>query len=198
MDRSALRRRGLRLEYLTIAWNVGEVGVTVLLGVLARSLALVAFGLDAVIEIFASLVIVWHLRDETPPPHRLARTHRLIALSFFVLAVSLSIGAVVSLANGHAPDASIPGIVYLGFAATAMLALAIAKRRVAADLGDGPLASEAAVTYLDAALASGILLSLVLNAALGWWWADAVATLLVAAVAVNEGRESLEVAAEVA
>lgn len=196
MDRSELRRRGLRLEYLTIGWNFGEVVITVVLGVAARSLALVAFGLDAVIEIFASSVIVWHLREAEPPPARLARTHRLIGVSFFGLALSLGIGAIVSLVNGHVPEESVFGIAYLAAAALAMLGLALAKRKVARGLDDGPLASEANVTFLDAGLALSILAALVLNATVGWWWADAIATLVVAAVAFNEGRESLEEAAE--
>jgi divalent metal cation (Fe/Co/Zn/Cd) transporter len=197
VDNADLRRTGLRLEYATIAWNAGEVVVTVALGVMARSLALVSFGLDAVIEIFASFAVVAHLRESEPPPHRLARTHRHIGLSFFALAAVLSIGAVVSLANRHEPDESFLGIGYLAAATVAMLILAIAKRRVARGLGDGPLAAEAGVTFLDAALAASILLALVLNAAAGWWWVDAVATLVVAAVAANEGRESFEEGARV-
>ncbi|HSG78493.1 MAG TPA: cation transporter [Acidimicrobiia bacterium] len=192
MERDRLRRWALRLEYVTIGWNVGEVVVTIVLGVLARSLALVAFGLDAVIEIFASGAVVAHLREHEPPPESLARTHRHIGLSFLALAVVLAIGAIVSLANRHEPDESIVGIVYLAMATVAMLSLAIAKRRIALRLGDGPLAAEAGVTYLDAALAASILTALVLNAVAGWWWVDAVATLVVAAVAANEGRESFE------
>ncbi len=108
----------------------------------------------------------------------------------------LSVGAVVSLVNQHEPDESVLGIAYLAAATAAMLLLAVAKRRVARGLGDGPLAAEAGVTFLDAALAASILLALVLNAVAGWWWVDAVATLVVAAVAANEGRESFEEAAE--
>ena len=191
------RRRALNLEYVTIGWNTGEFVVTVVLGILARSLALVAFGLDAVIEIFASMVIVWHLREVDPAPNALARTHRRIGIAFFALAVSLGVGAAISAASRHVPDESVFGIAYLVAAALAMLGLALAKRKLAIALDDGPLASEANVTFLDAALATSILLALVANMVAGWWWADAAATFLVAAVAMREGFESFAEAREV-
>ena len=191
MDEARIRRRALFLEWGTIAWNSGEVVVTVVLGVLARSLALVAFGLDAVVEVFASLVVVWHVSDAPNAPDR-ARTRRalrLVAVAFAALAVLLTAGATAALLQGHEADPSPAGVAYLAGTAVVMFGLAIAKRRTARDLSSEPLAAEASLTMLDGALATSILLALVANASFGWWWADPLATLLVALVAVNEARE---------
>ena len=191
-DDSTPRRRALALEWATIAWNTGEVFITIALGFGARSLALVAFGLDAVVEVFASLVVVWHVgtagRSQTP--ERTRHALRLVALAFAVLAASLTIGAVGVIASGHRAGESGWGIAYLAMTALVMFALALAKRRTAATLGSQPLSAEAMLTLLDGGLAIGILLALVANATLGWWWADPVATLLVAAAALAEAGES--------
>lgn len=191
MSEPNLRRRALALEWGTIAWNGGEVVVTLALGIAARSLALVAFGLDAVIEVFASLVVVWHVGPlgTVADDHRTRRALRLVGVAFGILAVALAIGAVRALWAGHEADHSPLGIAYLAVTALVMFGLAIAKRRTAAALGSRPLAAEASLTMLDGALATSILLALSANAALGWWWADPAATLLVAGVAANEARE---------
>lgn len=191
MSEPNLRRRALTLEWGTIAWNGGEVVVTLALGIAARSLALVAFGLDAVIEVFASLVVVWHVGPlgTVADDHRTRRALRLVGVAFGMLAVALAIGAVRALWVGHESDHSPLGIAYLAVTALVMFGLAIAKRRTAAALGSKPLAAEASLTMLDGALATSILLALSANSALGWWWADPAATLLVAGVAANEARE---------
>lgn len=191
----ALRRRALALEWATIAWNAVEFAVTVTLGVMARSLALVAFGVDTLVELFASIVVVWHLKGEARP-ERSRRALRLVAVAFVLVAGALTAAALRALMVGHRADESIPGIVYIAAAAAAMLVLGVAKRRVAAALGDGVVASEAVMSMLDGALALSVLCGLVLNAAAGWWWADPAATLVVAAFAVNEARESLHEARE--
>jgi len=192
IDHDRLRRRALLLQWATIAWNGGEVVVTIALGLAARSLALVAFGLDAVFEIFASLVAVWHVGGADSPGStgRTRRAHRLVAVAFALLATLLTVGAVRSLATAHRPDASPWGIAYLAMAATAMLGLAVAKRGVAGRLDSGPLRAEATLTMLDGALAASILAALAVNALWGWWWADPAATLLVAALAFDEAREN--------
>jgi divalent metal cation (Fe/Co/Zn/Cd) transporter len=191
---SSLRRRALVLEWTTIAWNAGEVFVTIGLGVAARSLALVAFGLDAVVEVFASVVVVWHVGrvGRTSSPARTRRALRLVAVAFAALAVLLTVGVVRVIASGHRADTSPWGIAYLAMTAAVMFGLAIAKRRTAVGLDSQPLAAEATLTRLDGALATSILLALAANAALGWWWADPVATLLIAAVAAREARENWE------
>jgi divalent metal cation (Fe/Co/Zn/Cd) transporter len=190
-----LRRRALRLEWATIAWNGVEFAVTVALGVMSRSLALVAFGLDTLVELFASVVVVWHLRGEDEPRRR-RRALRLVAVAFATVGAALSVAAIRALIVGHEADESLPGIAYISLAVVAMLWLGLAKRRVAASLGDDVLASEAVMSILDGVLALSVLAGLLLNAAAGWWWADPAATLVVAAFAANEARESFEEARE--
>ncbi|HSJ33892.1 MAG TPA: cation transporter [Acidimicrobiia bacterium] len=190
-----LRRSALRLQYATIAWNAGEAVLTIALGVAAGSLALVGFGTDSVIEIFASVVVVWHLRGEEHP-HRTRRALRLVGVAFVLLAVALGVAAVRDLWTGREASESWPGIVYLAITAVVMFALAIAKRRVAVDLGDEPFAAEAEMTFLDGWLSTATLAGLLLNAVWDWWWADPLAGLLIAVIALREARESFEDAGE--
>jgi len=186
-----LRRRVLVLEWATIVWNAGEFLLTVGLGIAARSLALVAFGLDSLVEVFASLVVVWHAADsEESPPGRTQRALRLVAMAFAGLAVLLVIGALGALTAGHRPAESPWGIGYLAVTALVMFGLAIVKMRTAGDNGSTPLAAEARLTFLDGCLAIGILTALAVNATIGWWWADPIATLLVAAACAGEAREN--------
>ena len=194
-----LRQRGLRLVWATIVWNLFEVFITIGLGVAAGSIALVAFGTDSMVEVFASLVVVWHSRDllVMEETHRTRRSLSLIAVSFVVLGAVLIIGASFRLIEGSVPDESPLGIAYLAVTAVVMLTLAILKQRTAVALGSDPLGAEAHITYLDAVLAASVLLSLVLNAAFGWWWADPMAALLIAFIALREGREHWEEAAAI-
>lgn len=184
-----LRRRGLRLEWATNGWNAMEVFVTISLGVQAGSLALIAFGLDSIVEIFASTVVIRNLRDDRHDPgdERVHRSLRLIALAFWVLAAFLVVISIRGLVRGDRPDSSPLGVAYLAITAAVMFGLARLKRVTAAQLGSEPLQAEAAMTFLDGCLSSGILTALVLNAWLGWWWTDAAAALLVAGFAVTEG-----------
>jgi divalent metal cation (Fe/Co/Zn/Cd) transporter len=195
--RERLERKGLRLEYVTIGWNTGEIVVTIGLGLAARSLALVAFGLDTLVELFASGVVVWHLRHPGRRRDRVtARALRLVGVAFFVLAVVVATGAVWALWARSAPDESPLGIVYLALTAVVMLALGAAKGTTGHELGSDPLVAEARMSVIDAALACGVLLGLAANVLFGWWWADPIAALLVAAAAVREGVENVAEAAE--
>ena len=184
-----LRRRGLRLEWATNGWNAMEVVVTITLGVQAGSLALIAFGLDSIIEIFASTVVIRNLHDDRDDPgdRRVHRSLRLISVAFWVLAAFLVVLSVRGLVRGDRPDSSPLGVAYLAITAVAMFGLAGLKRVTARELGSEPLQAEASLTLLDGCLSTGILTALVLNAWLGWWWTDATAALVVAAYAVNEG-----------
>jgi divalent metal cation (Fe/Co/Zn/Cd) transporter len=190
-DRRLLERRGLILEYATIGWNVVEIFVTIGLGFAAGSLALIAFGLDSMVEVFASLVVVWHLRHPDRASDRITgRALRLVSVAFFVLAAVLIVGVAWSIVQGLRPDESPFGVLYLAVTALVMFVLAAAKRRVGVQLGAEPLRAEARMTFLDGLLATGVVLGLVANAAFGWWWADHAATLLVAAAAFGEGVEN--------
>ncbi len=184
-----LRRLGLRLEWATNGWNAMEVVVTISLGVQAGSLALIAFGLDSLVEIFASTVVIRNLRDDRPDlgDRRVHRSLRLIAVAFWLLAAFLIVVSVRGLIRGDRPDDSPLGVAYLAVTAVVMFSLARFKRVTAGRLHSEPLQAEATMTFLDGCLSCGILTALVLNAWLGWWWTDAAAALLVAAFAIKEG-----------
>jgi divalent metal cation (Fe/Co/Zn/Cd) transporter len=188
-------RRATTLQWLTIGWNAMEVFVTIGLGIAAGSLALVAFGLDSLIEIWAGLVVLWHLRGvKAVALDRSARALRLVGFAFLALAAFLAVSSSIRLVAGSRPEESPWGIAYLAVTVAVMLSLASAKAATSRSLADHPLASEARMTFLDAGLAASVLLALVLNAVAGWWWADSVAALLIAVLAVLEGRENLEAA----
>jgi len=199
-DRARLQRRALLLEYATIAWNLGEAVLTISLGVAARSLALIGFGTDSIIEVFASSVVVWHVRPghETDHPARTRRALLLVAVAFAVLAVVLGVVAIRDLVTERRAGESPIGIAYLAVTAVVMFSLAVAKRRLASRLDSAPLRSEASMTFLDGILSSATLTGLALNAALGWWWADPAAALIVAVAAANEARENRAEAAGLA
>jgi divalent metal cation (Fe/Co/Zn/Cd) transporter len=189
-EQAHLRRRGIRLEFATIAWNVAEAAITIGLGVAAGSIALVAFGLDSIIEVFASGVVVWHERHPNVPLEKTRRALRLIGAAFFLLGVFLVIAAVARLAAGTTPDESPLGIAYLALTVVVMFSLARLKHATGEALQSRPLLAEAHVTYLDSALAGGVLTALVVFALWGWWWADPLAAIVVAVFAFVEGREA--------
>ena len=186
---AALRRRALLLEYATMAWNAGEAVLTIALGTVAGSLALIGFGAVSVVELFASGVVVWHVRsDEARQAGRTQLALRLIAVAFLVLAIALVVAAGNDLLSGRRAGESPWGIAYLALTALVMFGLAAMKRRTATQLGSSPLQSEATVTFLDGILSVTTLAGLALNATLGWWWADPTAAIMVALAAVNEAR----------
>ncbi len=149
------------------------------------------------VELFASGVVVWHLRHPGRDSDRVtAKALRLVAWAFFVLAAVVTVGAVLALATSSAPDESTLGIAYLAVTAAVMLALGALKRTTGRRLESEPLAAEARMSIIDAALAVGVLLGLAANALFGWWWADPIAALLVAVAALREGRDNLAEAEE--
>ncbi len=198
-DRARLQRVALRLEYGTIAWNIGEAALTLALGAMASSLALIGFGAVSVVEVFASAVVVWHLLPghETDHPGRTRLALRLVGVAFGVLAITLALVAISDLTTGRRPDESPWGIAYLIVAAAVMFGLASVKRRTAKQLDSEPLRSEATMTLLDGFLATATVVGLALNALFGWWWADPAAALVVAMAAANEARENWEEASEI-
>mgnify|MGYP001818615312 CR=1 FL=1 len=193
-----LTKLALRLEYGTVAWNIGEAVLTIALGAIASSLALIGFGTVSVVEVFASIVIVWHLRPQphVPDATRTSRAHRMVGTAFAVLAASLLVASTRDILTGRQPDESFWGIVYLAVTALVMFGLAIAKRRIAHRIDSTPLAAEASMTLLDGVLSTATMLGLLLNATLGWWWADPAAAFLVGIAAAGEARENWEEAAD--
>ncbi|HJT37510.1 MAG TPA: cation transporter [Actinomycetota bacterium] len=187
--RQKLLRRGLHLEYATLVWNVGEATVVLIAAALAHSVALTGFGLDSLIEIFASVVVVWQIRGDDKPA-RERRALRLIGLAFFGIAAYVAAESAHSLMARAHPHTSVLGMASLGATAFEMALLGIWKGRVGGRLDHAVLRTEARVTLTDAYLAGSILLGLVLNAALHWWWADPVAALVIVFYGIKEGRES--------
>ena len=179
------------MEWLTIAWNAVEAFITVGLGTAAGSLALVAFGVDSVLEIFASLVVIWQLEGDQADSARVRRAVRLVGVAFLLLGLFLITLATIRLIGQVHPDESPLGIVYLAATVVVMLALARLKHRVGVGLANEPLQAEARVTFLDAGLAAGILLALAVNGLFGWWWADSLAAAVIGVLALVEARENL-------
>ncbi len=185
--RQALLRRGFALEYVTLAWNVIGIVVLAIAAVAARSVALAGFGLDSLIEIGASTVVIWELSGTGEQRQR--RALRLIGAAFAALAAYLLVQSTVVLATGYHPGHSVPGIIWTAVTAAVMFALAAGKARTGAALGNPVLRTEGRVTLIDGILATAVLAGLVLNAALGWWWADPAAGYVLVFYAGREVRD---------
>jgi divalent metal cation (Fe/Co/Zn/Cd) transporter len=185
-SRAVLLQRGLRLEYATLGWNV--VGCTIVLAaaVAAGSVALAGFGIDSVIEIVASTVVVWQLKGVGQNDRRRGAL-RVIAVAFTLLALYICVQAAVVLAAGSHPGHSTVGIVWLALTAAVMFALASGKRTTGAALDNPVLQTEARVTLIDGLLAVCVLIGVLLNAVAGWWWADPLSALVIVYYAVREG-----------
>jgi divalent metal cation (Fe/Co/Zn/Cd) transporter len=182
----ALRRRGLRLEYATLGWNVVGSVVVLVAAWQARSVALAGFGLDSMIEIVASLVVVWQLQ-EMHDLERERRALRVMGIAFLLLAAYVAAQSLYVLIVATHPHHSPAGIVWLGLTAVVMLALAAGKRRTGRALGNPVLETEGRVTLIDAFLAIAVLLGLILNAAFDWWWADPAAAFVIVYYGTREG-----------
>jgi divalent metal cation (Fe/Co/Zn/Cd) transporter len=185
--RSALLRRGFALEYVTLAWNVAGIVVLAIAAVSARSVALAGFGLDSLIEIGASTVVLWELSGAGEERQR--RGLRLIGYAFAALAVYLAVQSTVVLVTGYHPRPSALGMAWTAVTAAAMFALAWGKARTGRALGNPVLRTEGRVTMIDGILAAAVLLGLALNSALGWWWADPAAGYVLVCYAAREVRE---------
>ena len=185
-----LRRRGLRLEYATLGWNVVGSVLVLAAAVAARSVALAGFGLDSLIEIIASLVVVWQLQ-ELHLVERERRALRIIGVAFLLLASYIAAQSIYVLVAESHPHRSLLGIVWLALTAAAMFALAAGKRTTGRALGNRVLETEARVTVIDGLLATAVLIGLVLNAAVGWSWADPAAGFVIVYYGAREGGHAL-------
>ncbi|MBB4765314.1 divalent metal cation (Fe/Co/Zn/Cd) transporter [Actinoplanes digitatis] len=184
--RLTLNRRSLRLAYATAGYNLLEGVVAVTAGAAASSTALLGFGLDSFVEVSSALVVIWQFRSRVPEAReRLAL--RGIAVSFLALAAWISFDAVTALAGGERPDASPAGIAIAAASVVVMPLLVYAKRRTGRELGSATVVADSMQTMLCTYLSAIVLAGLLLNTTLGWWWADPVAALLIAAIAVREG-----------
>jgi len=182
-----LLRRGRILEGITLGWNVAGIAVLAIAALTARSVALAGFGLDSLIEIGASTVVLWELSGSGEDRQR--RALRLIGGAFLALAAYLAIQSVLVLVTGYHARHSVPGIIWTAATAVAMFALAAAKARTGRALGNPVLVTEGRVTLVDGILAVAVLAGLGLNAAAGWWQADPLAALVIVFYALREARE---------
>lgn len=188
-DRGRLIKRGLLLEYTTLGWNVVGCVIVLAAALAARSVALAGFGIDSVIEIFASLIVVWQLKSVNSDKEHLAE--RLIGLAFLLLAAYLAVQSGIVLSIHFHPKASPLGIAWLVLTAATMFLLAYGKGRTGAALNNSVLQKESRVTVVDGLLAAAVLVGLVLDAGLGWWWADPLAALVIVFYGVREGIGAL-------
>nr|WP_217508182.1 cation transporter [Curtobacterium albidum] len=177
-------RRGRSLEWVTLLWNVVAVLVLAVLALTTTSVALAGFGLDSLIEIAASTVVLWELSGTGEERQR--RALRLIAFAFLALGTYLLVQSTVALATGHRAEPTVGGIAWTAVTAVVMFLLAAGKRRTGRALGNPVLATEGRVTFIDGVLATAVLLGLVLNAMAGWWWADPVAGYVIVVYAFRE------------
>jgi len=189
-DRAHHLKRGRRLEYFTLGWNMVEAGVAIGAGWLAGSIALVGFGVDSLIESFSGGILLWRLASPAHDERREQLALRLVGASFFLLAAYVCFEAIKSLLAAELPKASVPGIVLAAVSLIVMPLLARAKRKVAADLGSHALKADSRQTDICAYLSAILLGGLALNAVLGWWWADPIAALIMVPIIAREGFEA--------
>ena len=195
-DRSSLLDRGLRLEYLTVGWNVVEGIVAIAAALAAGSVALLGFGIDSFVETASGLIIIWRLAAEqrgadterTETVER--RAQRLVAASLVGLAAYIVFDAVTTLVAGERPDASPVGVVVAGLSLGVMWWLARAKRRTAIALGSRAMEADAFQTTACWWLSLAVLVGVGLNTAFGLWWADPAAALVIPVFLLREAREA--------
>ena len=193
-DRSALARKGRRLEYFTIGWNSIEGLIAVGAGALAGSISLVGFGVDSFIEVSSGAALLWRMSVDADGPRREQRerlTLRAVGISFLALAAYVAWEAATDLVAQSVPHSSPIGIALASVSLVVMPLLARAKRRVGSAMGSAAMHADARqtefCTYLSAILLGGLLL----NAAFGWWWADRVAALVMVPIIAKEGVDAL-------
>jgi divalent metal cation (Fe/Co/Zn/Cd) transporter len=188
-----LARRAKLLSWASLAYMAVEGIVAVVAGVAAGSIALVGFGLDSAIEGFASVIIVWRFTgSRTLSHHAEERAQKLVAVQFFILAPYVAVESVRTLADSSHPDVSVVGIALATSSLVVMPWLGRAKQRIGSRIGSSATASEGKQNLLCAYLAAAVLVGLLGNALAGAWWLDPMVGLLIAGLAVHEGREAWE------
>lgn len=189
VDRARLGRRAQMLAGASVTYNVVECVIAVTAGLAAGSVALVGFGLDSLVEVSSGLIILWQFRHRLPES-RERTALRLMALSFFALAAYVTFESGRALLGGAEPDASPVGIALAAASLVIMPFLSWAQRRTGKALGSNAVVADSTQTLLCTYLSAVLLVGLLLNATLGWTWADPLAGLVIAAVAIKEGREA--------
>ena len=193
--RKTLAERGKRLEYFTIAWNSLEGLVAVIAGAIAGSISLVGFGIDSFIEVTSGATLLWRMSvdaDEESRERNERLSIRIVGVCFLALAVYVAYEGVSDLISRRAPQHSIPGIVLACVSLIVMPILSRAKKRVAKELDSAAMRADAKQTDFCVYLSAILLVGLLLNAALGWWWADPVAGLVMTPIIAKEGVEGVK------
>jgi divalent metal cation (Fe/Co/Zn/Cd) transporter len=194
VERSKLVTKGRRLEYFTIAYNSLEGLIAIVAGLMAGSIALVGFGFDSMIEVTSGSALLWRLHldaDEARRERVEAVTLRIVGVLFLLLAAYVSYDSIKSLIWREHPHSSIPGIVLAIASLIVMPLLVRAKRKVARGIKSGALMADSKQTELCTYLSAILLAGLLLNALVGWWWADPVAALIMVPIIVKEGIEGI-------
>ncbi|MCK5934884.1 MULTISPECIES: cation transporter [Aurantimonadaceae] len=202
MDGKALHRRALRLEWLTVAWNVVEAVVAIGAGIISGSTALIAFGVDSVIEVTSAIGLLWRLYSAGPEAEigergkAERRALYVVAGTFFALAAYILFESIPALLAREAPDTSMVGLVLSVLSLLVMPALAWTKQRTGREMNSKALQADAAETWVCSWMSFSLLLGVGLNAAFGWWWADSAGALLMLPVIVWQGWDALGEARE--
>ena len=200
--REALHRRGVRLEWFTVAWNVLEAAVAIGVGIALGSVALIGFGADSGIEVISAVALLWRLLRAGPHasvPEEGAAERKalyLVAATFFLLALYIIYEAVGSLLSGDGPETSIVALALSAISLIVMPVLAFLKGRTGREMGSRALVADSAETWVCSYLSLALLLGVGLNAAFGWWWADPLGALAMLPVILWQGFETLEEARE--
>jgi divalent metal cation (Fe/Co/Zn/Cd) transporter len=195
LDRQAVARRGKQLEYFTIAWNTLEGLVAVVAGAVAGSISLVGFGIDSFIEVTSGGVLLWRMSVDADVQKRERREKlslRIVGVCFLALAAYVGYESISDLVSRTSPEQSVPGIVLACVSLVVMPLLSRAKKRVGNELGSAAMHADAKQTDFCVYLSAILLLGLVLNAALGWWWADPVSALIMVPLIAKEGVEAMK------
>ena len=195
LDRTAVVRRGQRLEYFTIAWNAFEGIVAIGAGLFARSISLVGFGIDSFIEVTSGSVLLWRMSVDANVRYRERnekRALRIVGLCFLLLAVYIAFESGSDLWFRRAPEHSIPGIVLACVSLVAMPLLSRSKRKVGYALISAAMHADAKQTQFCTYLSAILLLGLILNAVFGLWWADPIAALIMVPIIAKEGIEGVQ------
>lgn len=193
-NRPALSLKGRRLEYFTIAWNLLEGAVAVIAGAFAGSISLVGFGVDSFIEVTSGATLLWRMAvdsDERTRERNEKLSLRIVGTCFIALAAYIGYESISDLVSRKAPEHSLPGIVLACVSLIVMPVLSRAKKYVGKKLRSAAMAADAKQTDFCVYLSAILLLGLLLNAALGWWWADPAAALIMVPIIAKEGVQGL-------
>lgn len=193
LTRTSMIRRGKILEYVTIGYNCLEGVIALVAGFLAGSIALVGFGFDSFIEVTSGAALLWrlHLDDHLRRERAEVLSLRIVGLCFLALAAYIAYDSISSLVRHEAPEHSLPGIILAAVSVIVMPWLAHEKRKVAAEIESRALTADARQTEICTYLSAILLGGLVMNALLGWWWADPLAALVMVPLIIKEGIEAL-------